>query len=63
MQPKVISRYVSSVDEIAAELIDNMSYFAQRNDKGEMPANFLNSLNTFALESVALVAMDRKIGK
>lgn len=63
MQPKVISRYVSSIDEVASELVDNMAYFAQKNDKGEMPDDFQDALYTFSLEAVALVAVDRKIGK
>lgn len=62
MQPKVIKKYVSSADEVAAELIENMAYFARQNDKGEMPDGFLDELYKFSLESVALVAVDRKIG-
>lgn len=62
MQPKVIKRYVSSVDEVASELVDNMAYFAAQNKNGEMPEFFLDELYKFALESVALVAVDRKIG-
>lgn len=62
MQPRVIKRYVSSVDEVAAELIENMAYFARQNAKGEMPDGFLDELYKFSLESVALVAVDRKIG-
>lgn len=63
MQPKVIKGYVSCIDGVAAELVDNMNYFARQNGKGEMPDNFLDELYKFALESVALVAVDRKIGK
>lgn len=63
MQPRVIRRYVDSVDGVAAELVDNMAYFAKKNPKGEMPDGFLDELYRFALESVALVAVDRKIGE
>lgn len=62
MQPKVIRRYVSSVDEVASQLVDNIAYFAAQNEKGEMPDDFIDELYKFALESVTLVAVDKKIG-
>lgn len=62
MQPKVVKRYVSSVDAVASELVDNMRHFAEGDANGDMPGNFMDELYKFALESVALVAVDRKIG-
>lgn len=62
MQPRVIRRYVTSVNEVAIELVDNMAYFAGLNKNGEMPDDFLDELYKFALESVMLVAVDRRLG-
>lgn len=62
MQPRVIKRYTTSIDEIARELVENMTYFADKHKNNEMPNNFLDELYKFSLEAVALIAVDKRLG-
>lgn len=62
MQPRVIQQYTGSMDKVAGELVDNMRYFAKQNENNEMPENFQDEIYKWALESVALVALDRHLG-
>lgn len=62
MKPKNMMPYVPRMNTIADELISNIEYFASLNKCGEMPEDFHNELNKWALESVAIVAINKKLG-
>ncbi|KAL7041072.1 hypothetical protein ACKWTF_000617 [Chironomus riparius] len=59
MQPKTIKKYTTQVDDIAKEFIELMRKI--RNDKSEMPGDFSNYINTWSLESVTAVGLERRL--
>ncbi|XP_070500423.1 cytochrome P450 CYP12A2-like [Chironomus tepperi] len=59
MQPKTIKKYTTQVDDIAKEFIEVMRKI--RNDKSEMPGDFSNYINTWSLESVTAVGLERRL--
>lgn len=60
MQPRVIKSYVKPVDEVAQEFVDKMRRMQDGN--GEMPDDFGQELNQWALESIGLIALDQRLG-
>lgn len=60
MQPKTVGRYAGMVDTIAEDFIARIRSI--RDDKREVPADFGNEMNKWALESVAYIAMDQRMG-
>lgn len=62
MQPRVIKHYLKSMVGIAEELVENVRNLSINNPKNEMPENFRSELHKWALESICLVAMDKKLG-
>lgn len=63
MQPRAVKKYIDKIDETAAELVDNMKYFAKNNSKQEMPENFLNEIYKYTLESIGIISMDKRFGR
>nr|ARO50443.1 cytochrome P450 [Chironomus tentans] len=59
MQPKTIKRYLTQIDNIAKEFIELMRKI--RNEKSEMPGDFSNYINTWSLESVTAVGLERRL--
>lgn len=59
LKPSTVSAYISTIDEIAIEFCDRIKTL--RNQKNEMPANFLYELNKWALESIASIALDQRL--
>ncbi|KAL7041073.1 hypothetical protein ACKWTF_000618 [Chironomus riparius] len=59
MQPKTVKKYTTQIDEIAKEFIEVMIKI--RNDKSEMPGDFSNYINTWSLESVTAVGLERRL--
>lgn len=62
MQPRVAAQYVSSMDEVATDFIEVVKKFANKNPTGEMPADFETELNKWALESICLIALEKRLG-
>lgn len=62
MQPKVTRQYVGKMDLIAHEFIENIRNLAQTDPKREMPDDFGSELNKWALESMGVIAIDRRLG-
>uniref|UniRef100_A0A1Q3FR33 Putative cytochrome p450 12a4 mitochondrial n=1 Tax=Culex tarsalis TaxID=7177 RepID=A0A1Q3FR33_CULTA len=60
MQPKTIRLYVDKLDEIAREFMGIISEI--RDEKNEMPADFSQWLNRWALETVGVLALDTRLG-
>ncbi|KAG5675033.1 hypothetical protein PVAND_004972 [Polypedilum vanderplanki] len=59
MQPKTMKLYCTQVDEIAKEFVGIMRKL--RDEKCEMPADFSNYINSWSLESVVAVALERRL--
>ncbi|XP_052899594.1 probable cytochrome P450 12a5, mitochondrial [Anopheles moucheti] len=60
MQPKIIQLYVNQVDAIAREFMNIVA--ALRDDKKELPSDFDQWLNRWALETVGVLALDTRLG-
>lgn len=60
MHPKTVKRYVGTVDKINEDLITRIRSI--RDDNLEVPADFGNEMNKWALESIAYIALDQRLG-
>ncbi|XP_050079175.1 cytochrome P450 CYP12A2-like [Anopheles maculipalpis] len=60
MQPKIIRLYVDRVDAIAQEFMSIVS--SLRDEKSELPSDFYQWLNRWALETVGVLALDTRLG-
>ncbi|KAJ8962682.1 hypothetical protein NQ318_001079 [Aromia moschata] len=61
MQPRVAQKYIGVMDTIASELIENINYFAEQNVNSEMPEDFIKELYKWSLESIGVVALNRRL--
>lgn len=59
LKPATVNAYIPTVDEIAIEFCDRMKKL--RDDKNEMPSNFLYELSKWSLESIASIALDQRL--
>lgn len=60
MQPKMVKLYIGAVDSITSEFIERI--YAIRDAKtNEMPADFQNELNKWALESISYIALNQRL--
>lgn len=62
MQPRVVPQYVHNMDVVANDFLKIVRKLAGQNAANEMPANFENELNKWALESICLIAMEKRLG-
>lgn len=60
MQPKTATRYIKTVDKIAGDFLNRVRLI--KDDKSEVPADFGNEVNKWALESIAYIALDQRLG-
>ncbi|XP_058818870.1 cytochrome P450 CYP12A2-like [Topomyia yanbarensis] len=60
MQPKTIKLYVSKVDEVAREFMEIMKNI--RDEKNELPDDYDQWLNRWALETMGVLALDTRLG-
>ncbi|KAK7793314.1 hypothetical protein R5R35_011522 [Gryllus longicercus] len=60
MQPRSARRYFAPIDEVAQDFIGRMRDL--RDENMELPAGFINELYKWSLESIALVALDTRLG-
>ncbi|CAH0551466.1 unnamed protein product [Brassicogethes aeneus] len=60
MQPKIVKQYIGNMNIIADGLLERVNLLAAQNK--EMPEDFLMLLHKWALESVAVVAIDERLG-
>lgn len=59
MQPKTVKSYVPTVQTIADEFVKRIG--SLRDENSEMPADFSNEANKWALESIAYIALDQRL--
>ncbi|KAL1501985.1 hypothetical protein ABEB36_007202 [Hypothenemus hampei] len=62
MQPRVIEMYLDRMDSVTNDLLDNMKYFAKTDPNNEMPDDFQNELHKWSLESIGLIAFNKRLG-
>lgn len=60
MQPKIVKAYIAPVDEVARDFVNKIKIM--RNADNEMPDDFGNELNQWALESIGVIALDQRLG-
>lgn len=59
LRPATVRSYVPTVDSIAREFLQKMHML--RDAKDEMPADFGTELSLWALESIGMIALDRRL--
>lgn len=60
MHPKTVKRYIATVEKINEDLITRIRSI--QDDTGEVPGDFGNEMNKWALESIAYIALDQRLG-
>lgn len=60
MQPKTVKLYIGAVDSITSEFIERIYAIRDAKTK-EMPADFQNELNKWALESISYIALNQRL--
>ncbi|XP_068217928.1 probable cytochrome P450 49a1 isoform X2 [Palaemon carinicauda] len=60
MKKKNISAYIKDMDEVALDFMERIDSFQK--EYGEMPSHFQTELYKWGLESVGLVALNRRMG-
>ncbi|KAG4080699.1 hypothetical protein HA402_013229 [Bradysia odoriphaga] len=60
MKPKVVKAYIPGIDCVAKDFIDKIKTL--RDEKNEMPDDFQNEMNKWSLESIALIALEHRLG-
>ncbi|KFB35467.1 cytochrome P450 CYP12F4 [Anopheles sinensis] len=60
LQPKIIKLYIDKVDEVAREFMSIINEL--RDDKCELPADFNEWLNRWALETMGVLVLDTRLG-
>ncbi|KAJ6642847.1 putative cytochrome P450 12b2, mitochondrial, partial [Pseudolycoriella hygida] len=60
MKPKVVKAYIPDIDSVAQDFIKKMVLL--RDEKNELPDDFQNELNKWSLESIALIALEQRLG-
>ncbi|KAH8319750.1 hypothetical protein KR074_004911 [Drosophila pseudoananassae] len=60
LQPQTAKKYIPPLNDIASEFMGRIELM--RNEKDELPDNFLHELYKWALESVGRVSLDTRLG-
>ncbi|XP_033155254.1 probable cytochrome P450 49a1 [Drosophila mauritiana] len=60
LQPQTAKKYIPPLNDIASEFMGRIELM--RDEKDELPANFLHELYNWALESVGRVSLDTRLG-
>ncbi|KAG8221871.1 hypothetical protein J437_LFUL003247 [Ladona fulva] len=60
LQPRISKQYIRPIAGVAQDFVDRIRTL--RNEKSEMPDYFINELFKWSLESIAYVALDKRLG-
>lgn len=63
MQPRVVKQYVKRMADVSHDFVERIKYLASQDPNSEMPKDFDNDLNKWAMESVGMLTMDTRFGK
>lgn len=62
MQPRAAQMYIESMNDVAQDFLGLMMTFLKKSPNQEMPENFLNEIHKWALESISVVALNKRLG-
>nr|AVL92818.1 CYP450 [Locusta migratoria] len=62
LQPRTARLYVAPIQEAAQDLVRRCRSLKARDANRELPADFLNELHKWSLESIGRVALDERLG-
>lgn len=60
LQPRAISQYTDSIDDVATDFVERLTEL--RDSSGQLPNDAIHWFFRWALESVAVVALDTRLG-
>ncbi len=60
LKPKTVRAYIPAIDDVAKDFVAKMKTISDENQ--EMPATFGYELNKWALESIAVIALEQRLG-
>lgn len=60
LPPKVAKSYIPAIDAVTRDFMNKIHLL--REDNGEMPATFGTEMSLWALESIGVIALDRRLG-
>lgn len=60
MQPKTVKSYIPTIDSIVCEFLHHLPSIQDEN--GETPGNFNEYLNRWSLESIVMIALEKRLG-
>lgn len=60
MTPRTVKSYMNSVDVVARDFVEKIGMLRDKND--EMPADFVKEIGAWSLESIGVIALDRRLG-
>ncbi|XP_045623411.1 probable cytochrome P450 49a1 [Procambarus clarkii] len=60
LKPRTVAHYLPQVDQVAQEFVARSA--GQRDHKNELPGDFVQELFKWALESLCLVALNKRVG-
>lgn len=60
MLPNIVKAYIPDVDNVASDFVQKIKIL--KDDKGEMPDDFDNELNQWAMESIGVIALEQRLG-
>lgn len=60
LKPQTVKAYIPAIDDVAKDFIARMKKISDENQ--EMPANFGYELNKWSLESIAVIALEHRLG-
>lgn len=63
MQPRSAQKYIGTVDTVTQEFMQRINYLMTKHPQGEMPEDFQNELAKWALESICVIGLNKRLGK
>lgn len=60
LKPKTVKAYIPATDDVAKDFVAKIK--TMRDENQEMPANFGFELSKWALESIAVIALEHRLG-
>lgn len=62
MQTKIVKNYTDPIGKVADDFVTRIKFLSNQNPLREMPENFGHELGKWALESLAYMMLDKRIG-
>ncbi|XP_066267323.1 probable cytochrome P450 49a1 [Branchiostoma lanceolatum] len=62
MRPKTVGAYASLQDDVSRDLVDVIRALTEKEESGGQVHNFINYVYRWALESISVVVLDKRLG-